>query len=435
MKKAIAAVLLAALMLLAFSACGGHPAAPEESDTSAVPSVAEPSVGEGGGRTLKLFCPFPADDPMIEVINDACADLKDLYPDVTLTLLYEEDGYGFGDSDVAFMRDGELIERLTDDGSLTRLSAFVHEFKVSGELPIYDPVTMTTDDVYSCPTSYDFYVLYENQDLLVQGKYIEGPPEGREEFTRYLQNLKEAGITPIGFSGEDPEGVAMLFDTVLQSFLGRETLASLLNKNMTWNDERVEDAANFFRQLISEGLIDPSWQELSEDEARQSFAEGRCAIYLGKATDAFEFANEEKYPGFIENLNVTVISSHISDGDGFPAVTDPLWLITVRDGTEDPDLVAQYAVELARRIGHYGYLRGWGFTSWKLLEDDVEQPYVVNLIKDITREIANFGSASLPSSFVMHNDDFDTYRSYVERLSRLEKTGAEFASEMAREAW
>jgi len=54
MKRIIIAILLSALLLTAFAACGGSPAAETEMSTFAEPVTILPDVGEGGNLILLL---------------------------------------------------------------------------------------------------------------------------------------------------------------------------------------------------------------------------------------------------------------------------------------------------------------------------------------------------------------------------------------------
>ncbi len=441
MKKAIATVLLTVLMLLTFSACGGQSSVPGGDGTSDIPAVTEPAVGGSGGITLVVWYPYTENDPMVEAIALAADDLKTTFPEITLEAHRDcIDGGNYFDNvfpdltssdspDIAFVDVlHDHLENVINDGTLYELSGVWHDH--NGDDIINDP--LCNDVTFFFPTLYVYYGLFVNYDLL--NRVVQtNLPQDYEDLVSCFGEVKNAGVIPLGFSGQDAESVARLFDLFLQKYVGTEEASSLLSGVESWRSEDVADAADMFQELISAGYFDPEWNELSKEEVRQNFIDGRYVFYIGDAQEALEFSDESKHPGFSENI-MTIDFFAVCPGaaQDDSLVVNPRDIIVVSNNSQNREIAAEYAAELARLVSCYGYIMGCGFPAWELSGFDTEVPSQMEHFEGC------FSYAKLTHDFILQNDvlmgkdNANVYRSCVERLSSLEIDGTEFMWEMVR---
>ena len=251
-------------------------------------------------------------------------------------------------------------------------------------------------------------------------------PETFEDLVAACNAFKEKGITPIGISAKDTWVLAMTHDALTLKSVGPEKLSKALTKNgQSYDDPDFLDSATKFRQLVEMGAYSDGAAGLSNDEATATFYSGKVPMFISGSFLAGSIQDNADNPEDFDAVPVPVLSDHAKATDFMGGAVDTLM---VNAGSENKDLAAKAAFELARSISKYGYLDGAGIAAW---EKDYDDSKVNALSKKIADYAAKATSFTIWFDTLMDADDAGEYLSLLQQLYSGDITPEDFTKAMA----
>lgn len=302
MKKKVLAALLAGVMALSLSACGGNKnaetSAPEE--TKAAEDAGEDAADEGteaaaGGATEITWWAFPtftqenADDAVGTWEQKIIDAFQEQNPDITVKL--ETIDFTSGPekittaieagtmADILFDAPGRIIT-YGKAGKLAELNdMFTDEFVKDVNNDALLAACKAGDTAYMYPiSSAPFYMAF-NRAMLEDAGVLDKVKEGwtTDDFVEVLTALKDKGYNPGSFfcngQGGD-QGPRAFFANLYSSSITDEAVTTY-----TTNDENSVKAMTLIQQLINDGkLMNGSQYDGSADI--QNFANGQTSFTI-----------------------------------------------------------------------------------------------------------------------------------------------------------
>lgn len=287
---------LLAISALVLTACGGTATtaapqateAPVEQPTSAPAGKVQVEVfswwttgGEAAGLT-ELINQFNSENPDAEVINAAVAGGAGSNAKAVLKTRMLG-----GDPPDSFQvhMGHELIDTWVTTDYMEPLDDVYAEYGLNDVFPqgVLDIVSYDGHP-WSVPVNiHRSNVMWYNKSVLADAG-IAKAPETWDEFFAAAETLKAAGITPLALGDNGPWAAAHLFETVLASKLGADGYKGLWTGDTGWNDPKVTDALNTFRNLMA--YTNEDHAALSWDQANQLVIDGKAAFtIMGDWTD------------------------------------------------------------------------------------------------------------------------------------------------------
>jgi glucose/mannose transport system substrate-binding protein len=323
---------LLAISALLLTACGsGTTEAPQATEApTAVPATAAPAGktqvevfswwttgGEAAGLT-ELINQFNAENPDAEVINAAVAGGAGSNAKAVLKTRMLG-----GDPPDSFQvhMGHELIDTWVTTDYMEPLDDVYSEYGLNDVFPqgVLDIVSYDGHP-WSVPVNiHRSNVMWYNKTVL-KNAGIDKAPETWDEFFAAAETLKAAGITPLALGDNGPWAAAHLFETVLASKLGADGYKGLWTGDTAWNDAKVTDALNTFRNLMSYTNSDHA--ALSWDQANQLVIDGKAAFtIMGDWTDGDYVAKKFTDYGWAPVPGTQGLYIALSDTFGLPKNT------------------------------------------------------------------------------------------------------------------
>lgn len=118
-------------------------------------------------------------------------------------------------------------------------------------------------DIYSVPVNiHRGNVIFYNKKVFEENGIEE--PESFEDFFAASEKLKEAGVTPLALGDKNTWPATQIFENVLLGVLGSDDYKKLFEGDISWDDERVVEAAEKFGKMldnINEDHAARNWQD------------------------------------------------------------------------------------------------------------------------------------------------------------------------------
>lgn len=216
-----------------------------------------------------------------------------------------------------------------------RLRFFAEQGLVSDLTPVWDAVGGNfTDAVKEACTAADgqqylmpFYnypwVTYYRKSVFAERGYT--VPTTVADFTALADQMQQDGLVPLAFADQEGWEAMGTFDIINMRTNGYDFHIGLLNGEESWEDERVVETFQAWRDLLpyhQDGPLGRGWQE-----AAQELGQGSAGMYfIGSfAVDAFDEATQEDldffpWPEMNPEHGQSAIDAPI---DGFMMVADP----------------------------------------------------------------------------------------------------------------
>jgi raffinose/stachyose/melibiose transport system substrate-binding protein len=286
-------------------------------------------------------------------------------------------------------------------------------------------VTYADGKPYGVPTTMNVVALFANMDLLGQVGYTE-VPSTYDQFIDCCDKLVAKGITPIAVSGSETWCVTEWLEPMIEKTIGADALNDIFRNGATFDNAGVKSAVDALQSMIKKGYFAAEGASLKNDDVRDNFAMGKYAFYQNGTWNCANFADQEKFPGFIDKCRVTefpvIDSTNAKLGQLIGGPSDTL---AVSASSKHAKEAAEYCVALGREISHYGYLSGAGLPAWT-------PTYEANDINPLTKAVAEICNKA--NAYVLFGDtamggsDKDNYLEYVGKVYASEVDGAGFTS-------
>lgn len=298
MKKLIGftAVLL---MIFMIAACGSDDSESEQSggkenagqeDTGEnAEGEEEASGGEGGEADLEIFSWWTGAGE--EDGLNALIDLfEEEHPDISVENAAVAGGAGTNAKAVLATRmqgddppstfqvhaGEELNQSWVAADKMEPLNDFYEEEGLMDKFP-EELIDMVSQDgnIYSVPVNiHRGNVIFYNMSVFEENG-IE-PPETFDEFLQVAEELDAAGVTPLALGDKEAWTATQIFENVLLGALGPEDYQALWDGDIAFDDERVVEAADIFKQMleyVNEDHASRNWQD-----SAQLVSEGEAAM-------------------------------------------------------------------------------------------------------------------------------------------------------------
>lgn len=273
--------------------------------------------------------------------------------------------------------------------------------------------------IYGVPMNMNVAVLFANMDLLekVGYSYV---PQTYEELMDCCDRLLEAGITPFGCTGNGVETwcVSEYFEPMAEKIIGADSLRKIFIGEETYNNSGLALAVDLLCGMIGHGYFDPNAVNLGNEEVKDNFIKGQYAFYLNGSWNCADFCYRAGFKVQVAEFPV-INSSEASLGQ---FVGGPYECLSVAQSSRYASAAAEYAVELAKAVSHYGYLEGVGLPSWNVDYDDSS----VNYIARQAAELCKNAEFSCFADCTMTADETVIYYKYLSLVFYGGIDGGEF---------
>ena len=414
--KKIIAVLLAALMLVAaFAGCAKEePAQPTETQATETQAT-EPTEPEK--IDVEMWCIATESDSNRHSYEAAIADLQAAHPEINFTWEATEN-QAYKTKIKAAVSANEM-----PDIFFTWSCAFLGDFVKAGRVYCMDEVyskyasqlpevmmgNVTYDGKrYGVPLTMNIVGLFANMDLLKEVGY-DAVPGTYEEFIACCDALKAKGIMPFGCAGKETWCVTEYLESVIEKTAGAKVLNEIFAGTASWNNADVKTAVDTFQGMVNNGYFDPDGMALSNDEVKANFIAGKYAFYMNGTWNCADFAATEGLNVQVAEFPViNATNSKLGELIGGPSDT-----LAVAASSENAAVVADLCMELGRGICKYGYLDGCGLPAWTPDYDTSSINPLTNAVSDICAKAQTY---VLFGDTAMSADTANVYLDYVAQI-------------------
>lgn len=321
----------------------------EESDDSSE------ATGSGEGGTLEIFSWWTGageEDGLLALIDL----FESEYPDVAVENAAVAGGAGTNAKAVLAARmqgndppstfqvhgGAELNESWVAADMMEPLNDFYEEYDLMDKFP-EELIDLVSKDgnIYSVPVNiHRGNVIFYNKAIFEENGIT--VPTTLDEFMDVLQQLQDAGVTPLAMGDKEAWTATQVFENLLLATLGPDDYRNLWTGDVAFDDERVVEAANHFQTIL--GYVNEDHASRNWQDAAQLVGEGEAGM-----TNMGDWAK-----GYFSNdleLETNVDFGYFA----FPGTTEDFMVITdtfgLPKGVEDPDLVKEFLNVLASTEG------------------------------------------------------------------------------------
>ncbi|EQB38055.1 MULTISPECIES: ABC transporter substrate-binding protein [Virgibacillus] len=192
------------------------------------------------------------------------------------------------------------------------------------------------DDIYSVPVNiHRGNVIFYNKQVFEENNIA--VPTTLDEYFAVADQLQEAGVVPMALGDKESWPATQIFENVLLGELGPDDYVKLFNGEISFDDERVVQAAEKFAKIldyVNEDHASRNWQD-----SAQLVANGEAAmINMGDWAKGY-FANDLELE---TNEDFGYFAFPDTEGD-FAVITDTFGL---PKGVENPEEVKEFLTVL-----------------------------------------------------------------------------------------
>jgi len=313
------------------------------------------STGSGEGGTLEIFSWWTGageEDGLLALIDL----FESKYPDVAVENAAVAGGAGTNAKAVLAARmqgndppstfqvhgGAELNESWVAADMMEPLNDFYEEYELMDKFP-EELIDLVSKDgnIYSVPVNiHRGNVIFYNKAVFEENGISE--PTTLDEFMDVLQQLQDAGVTPLAMGDKEAWTATQIFENLLLATLGPDDYRNLWTGDVAFDDDRIVEAAEYFQTIL--GYVNEDHASRNWQDAAQLVGEGEAGM-----TNMGDWAK-----GYFSNdleLETNVDFGYFA----FPGTTEDFMVITdtfgLPKGVEDPELVKEFLNVLASQEG------------------------------------------------------------------------------------
>ncbi|GAA0291817.1 glucose/mannose transport system substrate-binding protein [Gracilibacillus halotolerans] len=313
------------------------------------------STGSGEGGTLEIFSWWTGageEDGLLALIDL----FESKYPDVAVENAAVAGGAGTNAKAVLAARmqgndppstfqvhgGAELNESWVAADMMEPLNDFYEEYELMDKFP-EELIDLVSKDgnIYSVPVNiHRGNVIFYNKAVFEDNGISE--PTTLDEFMDVLQQLQDAGVTPLAMGDKEAWTATQIFENLLLATLGPDDYRNLWTGDVAFDDDRIVEAAEYFKTIL--GYVNEDHASRNWQDAAQLVGEGEAGM-----TNMGDWAK-----GYFSNdleLETNVDFGYFA----FPGTTEDFMVITdtfgLPKGVEDPELVKEFLNVLASAEG------------------------------------------------------------------------------------
>ncbi len=441
MKKVIA-LLLALLIIVPLAACGTPQEAPS-TDAPAVENEPEAPVEEapaaeapeGEQITLTLWSIATESDNYYKPYLDAIADYEAAHPNVKIEYeTFENESYKTKLKsavaanelpDIFFTWGGGFSQSFVDAGRILPVDDVYPAY--ADALPEVMLSNLTYDGKkYGSVYTMNVSMLFYNKAMFEQ--YGLKAPTTFDELVSVCQKFIDNDIVPFGISAKDIWNLAMTHDALTLKSVGPDNLYKCLTKegSVSYNSADFLDASSKFAQLVAMGAYSDDAVALNNDEATQTFYDGKEPMYITGSWMVSDFYTKAPSADAFGCVPIPVLNSSnakITDFMGGPSDS-----LMVSASTKHPKEAAEAMFEISKYISKYAYLSGSGIAAWQV---DYDASTVRAQTQEIAALVQDATSFTLWFDTLMEAEDAGVYLENLQLLYLGDITPQEFVETIA----
>lgn len=385
--------------------------------------------------TLTLWSIATESDNYHHPYLDAIADFEAAHPDIKIDLeTFENETYktklksAMASNelpDIFFTWGGGFSQPFVEAGRVLCVDEPYQNYKT--ELPEVMLTNLTFDgkkygSVYTMNVSMLFY------NKVMFDWYHLKPPATFDELKTVCKTFIANGITPFGISARDIWSLAMIHDQLTLKTAGAAAVKSVLTKDGTRSYDSPDflTASSHFAELVNMGAFSKDAVMLTNDEATQTFYDGKVPMYITGSWMVSDFYLKSDMPDDFDCVPVPVVNNVNAAASDF--MGGPSDSLMVSASTKYPEEAATAMFELSKNISKYAYLSGSGVAAWNV-------DYDAGAVKPLTRKIAglvhNATSLTLWFDTLMQSENAGVYLDNLQQLYLGNITPQQFTEVMA----
>jgi raffinose/stachyose/melibiose transport system substrate-binding protein len=437
--KKVTALLMTMGMVVSLVGCGKTddsktttatkaPTATEAAAATKAPDATKaPTETASEPTDLTMWCIAVESDSNRHAYETAIADFQTAHPEINLTWeATQNQDYKTKIKaavaanelpDIFFTWGGGFLREFVDAGRVYCLDDAYANY--ASELSDKVLVNHTIDGkLYAAPTNYNVVAMFANMELLKQAGF-DKVPGTYDELLACCDALVAKGIIPFGCSGKETWCVTEYLESIIEKSVGATALTDMYLGKASWNNEGVIKAVDNFQALITKEYFDPEGIALSNDEVKANFIAGKYAFYINGTWNCASFVDIADKVQIAEFPVIDSTKSELGELIGGPSDS-----LAVSASSENPDVAAMAAFEIAKGVCHYGYLDGNGLPAWTPNYDTSK----LNSLTLAVAEIMNNSKQSvLFGDGIQSADNANIYLDYVSQVYSSVIDGKAFA--------
>lgn len=221
--------------------------------------------------------------------------------------------------DVFFTWGSGYLKPFVEGGKVYEIGQLVdkdEEWKARFNESVFGPVTFD-GKIYAVPNGQAVAVMYYNTEIFEQvGVSV---PTTYEEFVDVVTKVKAAGIVPISVPCKDAWIAGELLQQLANAVGGQELFDGTVDGSRKWNDPQYVEAGTLLTQLEELGAFPDGYQGMTNDEGRDLFTSGGCAMYYMGSWDIAVLSDESlPIAGKISAFNIPAakgVGENVAVGD------------------------------------------------------------------------------------------------------------------------
>lgn len=335
------------------------------------PDPTDPPVVQTKRTEITMWTTIPETDASYHALQEAISEMASEYPDVVCNI-ESENIYEYKSKikaavtngevpDIFFCPTGDFLEDFENAGCVRPLDDFYRQYENMIQRAALSPVTRN-GRLYGIPTTYNAIVMFANMDVLASVGY-DHIPETYNELMECCAALKEQGIVPFACAGSEIWCITEYVETMMIKTIGADALSDLFRCRKEWNDKGIVDAVNVFLEMRELGYIEGEGSY--NDQAQDLLMHDAAAFYISGSWNSGMFS-------YYGNGNIAVGEFPVLNAEASEMgelIGGPDECLCVSSRSQYPDVAAEYAFELARRLSHYEALDGCGIPAFYLYGD------------------------------------------------------------------
>ncbi|MFF2093700.1 extracellular solute-binding protein [Paenibacillus sp. NPDC058174] len=321
MKKRLALVAIAALLISILAACGGT------NDKEKTNEGGKPAGGEK--VKLSLWHNFTGDDLRAQTMRSIIEQFQKDHPNVTLDIqAIPPDGYktrlktvaAAGEMpDVFILSNGSMTQEFSAAGLIQPVNDLIdsHQEWKDGFMPNSFDAFTVDGNIYSAPMGLSpTSILYYNKSILEQNGLT--VPKTWDELMNAISVLKGKGITPIAL-GNKAAWLAQssIFSSLADRVTGTEWfLKAVKQDGASFTDPEFVQALTYMQDLGKAGAFQDGFNAIDNTQMEQMFAQGKAAMMIDGGWALSNLASNANAEA-LEQMGATVLPT-IPGGKGEP---------------------------------------------------------------------------------------------------------------------
>jgi len=432
--KRFIAIILVAVLTMAFTACAKKDAAKTDGEVADTTNETADDVGDADDAddavvadaepvTLNVWHQWSNDTNELRKIYDlAVADYTTANPHVTInsetldteaykTKISAEFAGNASGIDVFYYWGAGTARKLVNADKLLPFDDYLTDEVKAKILPGSTSAFEYNGKTYSVPMFSWYMTLYANKALFEQaGATL---PTTYTELVDAVAKLSTLdGVTPIASGARDGWNAAFIYQALALREVGGESINSMLNGEVNFEDPGYLEAAKKVTELYNAGAFGKNPLESGNDDANSSFINGTSAMrIMGSwfANQVYTDATATINPDDIVALKIPMIEGKGNATDYAGGFVESFW---VNKNTKYADEAVKFALYINEKMGVAAYETGTGFCGWNVdLDESKLNPLFVQikgLLGDSVEGVLAWDTSLDSNPATIHNEQVQT---------------------------